>query len=83
MPSSIRYILTIAANERTMLYRTPKFWVLAAIGGFFTTMALLGTTIAAIVEGNPEGEFLLEGTDAWIALYFFSYVQTIIIIFVA
>ncbi|MBI4552107.1 MAG: hypothetical protein HY710_07575 [Candidatus Latescibacteria bacterium] len=83
MLRSLRYILTIAASERMMLYRTPKFWVLAAIGGFFTFVAVLGTTIASIVDGNPDGEFLLEGTDAWIALYFFSYVQTIIIIFVA
>lgn len=83
MLRSLQYTLTIAAYERMMLYRTPKFWVLAAIGGFFTCLAVLGTTIASIVDGNPDGEFLLEGTDAWIALYFFSYVQTIIIIFVA
>jgi len=83
MLESLKYILTIAAAERKMLYRTPKFWVLAALGGLFTVIMLIGTTVASILDRTPEGEFALEGTDAWIALYFFSYMQTIIIIFVA
>ncbi len=66
-----------------MLYRTPKFWVLAVLGGIFTVFVLIGTTVAAVINTTPGGEIMLEGTDAWIALYFFSYVQTIIIIFVA
>jgi len=66
-----------------MLYRTPKFWVLAVLGGIFTVFVLIGTTVAAVINTTPDAEFMLEGTDAWIALYFFSYIQTIIIIFVA
>ena len=83
MPNALRHILTIAAYERIMLYRTPKFWVLAALGGLFTLLLLIGTTIASILDGTPPGEFLLEGTEAWLALYLFGYVQTVIIIFVA
>lgn len=83
MIQSLKYIRTIAAAERSILFRTPKVWVLGSIGGLFTFLLLLGTTLASIFDNTPEGEFMLEGTDAWIALYLFSYAQAIIIIFVA
>ncbi|HEX9654213.1 MAG TPA: M1 family aminopeptidase [bacterium] len=80
---AIRIILTIAAVERTMLYRQAKFWVLAAIGLFFIIIFLVMMNVATFFENNFPGEFLLEGTDAYLALYFFSYVQAVLIIFVA
>lgn len=83
MLESLQYIAAIAAAERKILYRTPKFWVLAGLGGLMTVFLLFGTTMAALFDTTPDGEFSLEGTDAWIALYFFSYMQAIIIIFVA
>ena len=83
MITSLRYILAIAAAERTMLYRTAKFWVLAGIGVLVVLLFIVGTTIAAIVADSPPGEFLLEGTDAFLALYFFGYMQAVLIIFVA
>lgn len=83
MLNSVRYILTIAEVERTILYRKAKFWVLAGIGVLLVILFLLITTIVVIVEDEIPGEFLLEGTDAYLALYFFSYIQAILIIFVA
>ncbi|NUM76234.1 hypothetical protein HUU40_17865 [candidate division KSB1 bacterium] len=83
MFKSLRYILTIAAAERMMLYRTAKFWVLAGIGVLIILFFLVAMTIASIVDTGAPGEFLLTGTDAFLAIYFFSYVQAILIIFVA
>ncbi|MCG8604842.1 hypothetical protein MJD09_07580 [bacterium] len=83
MLNSLRYILTIASIERTMLYRTAKFWVLAGIGVAFIIFFLVIMTIVTFVDDSFPGEFLLQGTDAYLALYFFSYIQVIIIIFVA
>ena len=66
-----------------MLYRKAKFWVLGGggIAGILFFMVVL--TIVSIVEEGIPGEFLLEGTDAYLALYFFSYAQAIVIAFVA
>ncbi|MFQ5751925.1 MAG: hypothetical protein ACE5HI_08000, partial [bacterium] len=83
MLHSIRTILTIAAVERSLLYRTAKFWVLASIGVLFILLFLVAMTVATVVDEGIPGEFLLEGTDAYLALYFFSYLQAILIIFVA
>ncbi|MFQ5604765.1 MAG: hypothetical protein ACE5HS_15960 [bacterium] len=83
MRNSIRFILTIAAVERTMLYRTAKFWILACIGIGMILLFLIGTTVATILADDIPGEFLLEGTDAYLALYIFSYLQAILVIFVA
>jgi ABC-type transport system involved in multi-copper enzyme maturation permease subunit len=79
----LKYILTIAGAERVMLYRTAKFWVLGGIGALMVVFFMVVMTVVSIVEGNFPGEFLLEGTDGFLALYFFSYVQAILIIFVA
>lgn len=83
MLRSIDYILTIASYERRMLYRTPKFWVLAAAGGVFITLFLTAVTIGSILDTNPPSAFMLEGTDSYLALYFFSYLQALLIILVA
>lgn len=83
MLKSIIAILTIAANERRMLYRTPKFWVLAAVGIGFSALMLLVTTIATLLGNNPPDQFFLEGVDGYLAIYFFSYVQAILVVFVA
>ncbi|MGH7455490.1 MAG: ABC transporter permease, partial [bacterium] len=83
MIQSLNYILTIAGAERVMLYRTAKFWVLGGIGALMVVFFMVVMTVVTIVEGNFPGEFLLEGTDGFLALYFFSYVQAILIIFVA
>jgi len=83
MMKSLQYILTIASVERVMLYRTAKFWVLAGIGVLMIIFFMVVMTVVSIVEGSFPGEFLLEGTDGFLALYFFSYVQAILIIFVA
>lgn len=66
-----------------MLYRTAKFWVLAGIGALLIIFFMVVMTIATILDDSVPGEFLLEGTDGFLALYFFSYVQAILIIFVA
>lgn len=83
MIETIRQVLTIAANERRMLYRQAKFWVLAAVGLAGVLLFMVVMTIASILESRFPGEFLLEGTDAYLALYFFSYAQAILILFVA
>jgi ABC-type transport system involved in multi-copper enzyme maturation permease subunit len=79
----IRTILTIASVERTMLYRQAKFWVLAVIGLIFIVLFLVAMNIATFFESNFPGEFMLEGTDAYLALYFFSYLQAVMLIFVS
>ncbi|MFQ5677373.1 MAG: hypothetical protein ACE5G1_15905, partial [bacterium] len=83
MLNSLKSIFTIVEVERKMLYRKAKFWVLGGIGlaGILFFMVVL--TIISIVNSDIPGEFLLEGTDAYLALYFFSYAQAILIIFVA
>lgn len=81
--NTIKYILTVAANERLMLYRTAKFWILGGIGVIFILFFLVVMTIATFLDSSIPGEFLLEGTDAYLALYFFSYIQVILIVFVA
>ncbi len=83
MIQSIKYILTIASIERTLLYRTAKFLVLAGIGVVVIIFFLVASTIVPILDDNGPGEFLLEGTDVHLALYIFSYLQAILIIFVA
>jgi len=80
---NLKYILTIAGAERVMLYRTAKFLVLAGIGVLMIIFFMVVMTVVSIVEGSFPGEFLLEGTDGFLSLYFFSYVQAILIIFVA
>ena len=72
MLNSLKYILTIAAVERTMLYRTAKFWVLGGMGVLFIIFFLVVMTIVTFVDDGLPGEFLLEGTDAYLALYFFT-----------
>jgi len=66
-----------------MLYRTAKFWVLAGIGVLCIIFFMVVMTVVTIVENNIPAEFMLEGTDGLLALYFFSYVQAILTIFVA
>ena len=83
MIKGLHYILTIANAERIMLYRTAKFWVLAGIGVLFIIFFMVVMTIVTIVENRIPAEFMLEGTDGLLALYFFSYVQAILTIFVA
>lgn len=83
MKNAFRTIFAIAATERMLLYRTPKFWVLAGAGVAFMLFLLTAVTIASILDSNPPGEFMLTGTDAYLALYFFSYVLSALIIFVA
>jgi len=83
MLTSIKYILTIAEVERKMLYRKAKFWVLGGGGLIGIVFFMVVMTIVSIVEEGIPGEFLLEGTDAYLALYFFSYAQAIVIAFVA
>ncbi len=83
MRTSIKYILTIAEAERKMLYRKAKFWVLGGGGLVGIVFFMVVMTIVSIVEEGIPGEFLLEGTDAYLALYFFSYAQAIVIAFVA
>jgi ABC-type transport system involved in multi-copper enzyme maturation permease subunit len=83
MTKSLHYILTIAGAERVMLYRTAKFWVLGGIGALMILFFMVVMTVATIIDNSIPGEFLLEGTDGFLALYFFSYVQAILIIFVA
>ena len=83
MFDNVRYILTIAATERKMLYRQARFWVLGALGLAGVLFFMVVSTIVSIIEDGIPGEFLLEGTDAYLALYFFSYAQAILIIFVA
>lgn len=83
MLTSIKYILTIAEAERKMLYRKAKFWVLGGGGLVGIVFFMVVMTIVSIVEEGIPGEFLLEGTDAYLALYFFSYAQAIVIAFVA
>jgi hypothetical protein len=73
----------VAANERMLMYRTAKFWVLASMGVFFIIFFLFAMTVGTIMGDGVPGEFLLEGTDAYLAFYFFGYVQVILIIFVA
>ena len=81
--NSLRYILTIAANERLMLYRTAKFWVLGGLGIIFMIFFLVLVTLVTFLDNNPPGEFLLDGTDSYLALFFFSFIQIILIVFVA
>ena len=83
MLQGLKYILTIADVERVMLYRTAKFWVLAGIGVLFIIFFMVVMTVVTIVENNIPAEFMLSGTDGLLALYFFSYVQAILTIFVA
>ncbi|MFQ5637379.1 MAG: hypothetical protein ACE5IR_05235 [bacterium] len=83
MLNSIKYILAIAEYERKMLYRKPKFWILAGIGVLFIIFFLFVMTLISIIGTRIPGEFLLEATDAYLALYFFSYLQAVLIIFVA
>jgi hypothetical protein len=83
MTTSLHYISTIAGAERVMLYRTAKFWVLGGIGALMILFFMVVMTVATIIDNSIPGEFLLEGTDGFLALYFFSYVQAILIIFVA
>ncbi len=81
--NSLKYILTIAANERLMLYRTAKFWVLGGAGIVSIIFFMVIFTLITFIEDQIPGEFLLEGTDAYLALFFFSFVQIILIVFVA
>jgi ABC-type transport system involved in multi-copper enzyme maturation permease subunit len=81
--NTLRNIAIIASNERRMLYRQARFWVLTIIGLVGILFFMVVMTIITIVEDNIPGEFLLEGTDAYLALYFFSYLQAILIIFIA
>src|SRR5574341_390408 len=83
MAKSFNYILTIAGAERVLLYRSAKFWVLGGIGALMVLFFMVVMTILTIIENSIPGEFLLEGTDGFLALYFFSYVQAVLIIFVA
>ncbi len=66
-----------------MLYRMPKFWILGGAGIFAALMILTGTTLATFFDGTPPGEFFLEGTESFLVIYFFSYAQALLIIFVA
>ena len=83
MINTLRTIAIIAANERRMLYRQARFWVLTLIGLGGILFFMVVMTLVSIMEDNIPGEFLLEGTDAYLALYFFSYLQAILIIFIA
>ncbi|MCG3157040.1 MAG: hypothetical protein DKINENOH_03671 [bacterium] len=83
MSKSLRYIMAVAAVERVMLYRTAKFWVLAGLGVLIIALFLLAVTLGPILDTGAPGEFLLTGTDAFLAIYFFSFVQAVLIIFVA
>lgn len=66
-----------------MLYRTAKFWVLGGLGIGFIIFFLVIFTIITFLEDDIPGEFLLDGTDAYLALFFFSFAQVILIVFVA
>jgi hypothetical protein len=83
MLKSLRYILTIAGNERRMLYRTTKFRLLAAVGVGFVLLFIIGTTAETLLGASPPSVFLMEGADGYIPLFFFSFVQALLIIFVA
>lgn len=83
MLKSLNYILTIASNERRMLYRTAKFRLLAAVGVGFIILFIVASTIATLLDSSPPSVFLMEGADGYIPLFFFSFVQAALIIFVA
>ncbi|MFQ5629441.1 MAG: hypothetical protein ACE5I1_11820, partial [bacterium] len=73
MLKSLNYIITIAANERRLLYRTAKFWLLAGAGIFVSFMILFASTIATLIDSRPPDQFMLEGSDGYLALFFFSF----------
>ncbi len=79
----IKHILAVGRAERLLIFRTAKFWVLSGIGLFIVALFILGTTLATIFDNNPPGEFMLQGTDALLAMYLFSFLQAILIIFIA
>jgi len=83
MITYIKQILSIIKYERRMLFRTPKFWVLALIGLGLQALFLLAFTIAVKFNTNMPGEFLMSGFAGYIGFFFYSYLQAIVIIFVA
>ena len=80
---ALNYIFIIANNERRMLYRMPKFWILAGLGVLFVLFFLVGSTLATIFGNNFPAIFLLEGADAFLAIFFFSFGQAVLINLVA
>ncbi|KAA3619840.1 MAG: hypothetical protein DWQ05_03710 [Calditrichaeota bacterium] len=83
MKESFKHILAIARAERLLIFRTAKFLVLSGIGLLIVALFIFGTTMATIFGNNPPGEFLLQGTDALLAMYLFSFLQAILIVFIA
>lgn len=79
----IKQILAIIKYERRMLFRTPKFWVLALIGLGLQALFLFAFTIALKFNTDMPGEFLMSGFAGYIGFFFYSYLQAIVIIFVA
>ena len=80
--STLRNILGVARYERIMLMRTTRFRALGLIGvaipvGFGVVLAI------AEAHGDMPGNASAFGASAFIPFYFFTYVQTVLVAFVA
>lgn len=83
MRNALTHIALIATNERRMLYRMAKFWLLALGGLGATCLILFVSTLATVIGRNPPAAFMLESTDAYLSIFFFSFAQAVLIVFIA
>ncbi|MFQ5742474.1 MAG: hypothetical protein ACE5HV_02670 [Acidobacteriota bacterium] len=78
--TTLRNILGVARYERTMLLRTTRFRVLGAIG--VAIPVWLGI-VMAVAEARGFEQGAAFGLSAFIPFYVYSYLQTVVIAFVA